>query len=637
MSGRIPEAVIADVRDRTDIVDVISHHVELKRSGVNHVGLCPFHDEKTPSFNVNGARQFFHCFGCGASGDVIGFLMRLDGRTFIEVVEDLAQRAGIELQREERTARQIAEDARQRSERQQGLELNERVAKLYQRLLEGERAREAREYLRGRGIGEEVIETFRLGFAPPSGDVVARRLAEHDVDMEMATRLGLVARRRQGPGYHDRFWNRVIFPLMGISGEILGFGGRMLGEGDGPKYVNTPETALYHKGQVLYGLAQASASIRKRGEAFVVEGNFDVLQLHQAGMSNTVAPMGTALTPHQAHLLRRFGERAVAIFDGDKAGRVAATRSVTIWLDAEMDGRIATLPQGEDPDSLLAARGAEALAAVIDAAIPGIDYAIAEERENMEDSVVGRAQVVERVAALVRRLKSSVARELYVDRLTLELGVGRGIVARAVSGRSVSGRGAASVSRREAGGRPEASRVGASPPKQAVRVDLAELDLIKILLEHERLFPRAERANLPRLLTSEALRATYATAAAMQAESGRVEISSLLEVADPSVRDAVAQAGLSRDFVGGDPNRALDEWGVTAVARRLKRLAWRIKTHIERAEQAGGETRSLVQALITSKGLTQRFDRAKRSRQLDEVWALVPELIDVEQDIDETQ
>jgi DNA primase len=654
VKGRIPERVITEIRDRSDIIEIIGRHVELKRSGSSHIGLCPFHDEKTPSFNVNAARQFFHCFGCRASGDVIGFLMRVEGRDFMDVIEDLAQRVGIELDREERSPRQAAEDAQRRSEKQQGLDLNERVTKLYQRYLESEAGREAQEYLVKRGMDEAIIERFRLGFAPPTGDVVARRLAEHGVDMELAARLGLVAKRRRGDGYHDRFWNRVIFPLMGVSSEILGFGGRMLGEGEGPKYVNTPETALYRKGHALYGLAQAAGAIRKQGATLLVEGNFDVLMMHQAGFDNTVAPMGTALTPQQARLLKRFGERAIALFDGDKAGKAAALRSVGVLLEAEIDAHIATLPPGEDPDSLLRRSeegegGQEGLQRILDAARPGIDYVLAEERVTMEDSVLGRARVVERVAKLVGLLKSTVARELYADRLALELSIDRRAVERAIAGERIGRELAAREARasvrsaaRESGAagpnseqpRPDGP---ASAPTPSQKFEPTELDLLKILLEHPLLFPRAERANLRRLLTSEALRATYAAAASVQAETGRVEIHRLLASADPLVRDAVAQAGESQAFAGGDPNRALDEWALTALRKRLGRLRKKINTQIRLQQQEGGEPRDLLQALVASQELTQRFDQARRSRQLDEAWALISELIQVEQDIDDTQ
>lgn len=630
MSGRIPESVIAELRERSDIVEIISRHVELKRSGSNFVGLCPFHDEKTGSFNVNPGKQFFHCFGCRASGDVIGFLMRLEGRGFMEVVEDLAQRAGVDLPREQRTPRQIAEDDQRRSERQQAIELNARVAGLYRRYLQSDAGSEALAYLRQRGIGEEVEEAFQLGYAPPSGDVVARRLEESGIDLEFAARMGLVAARRQREGYHDRFWNRLIFPLQGAGGEVLGFGGRLLGDGDGPKYINTPETALYVKGQALFGLAPAAKAIRKAGEALLVEGNFDVLQLHQAGFTNTVAPMGTALTPQQVRLLRRFGERVVAIFDGDAAGRSAALRSVGVLVEAQLDARIATLPQGQDPDSLLLEAGPEALQRVIDQAVPAIDYVIAAERKVMEDSIPGRARLLERVAPLLRQLPSEVARQLYLDRLTMDLGIDRGTVRRALAGER------SAPSRPTAAPRPDssgASKEAAGP----VPVDRADVDLLKILIAHPRLFAQAERTNLSRLLTSAALRATYATAAAMQAESGRVDISQLLSTADPSVRDAVAQAALAEDFAGGDPNRAIDDWLLTAVRKKLQRVKARIERRIKRAEHDENERRPLMQTLVELTTMTQRFDRARRDRQLDDVWALVPGLIQVEQDIHETQ
>lgn len=583
------------------------------------MGLCPFHDEKTGSFNVNPAKQFFHCFGCRASGDVIAFLMRLEGRGFMEVVEDLAQRAGVELPREQRSPRQIAEEQRRRSERQQAIDLNARVAGLYRRYLHSDAGAEALAYLRRRGIGEEVEEAFQLGYAPASGDVVARRLEESGIDLEFAARMGLVARRRQREGYHDRFWNRLIFPLFGVGGDVVGFGGRLLGDGDGPKYVNTPETAFYTKGQALYGLAQAAKTIRSRKEALLVEGNFDVLQLHQAGFTHAVAPMGTALTAQQVRLLRRFGERVVAVFDGDVAGQTAAIKAVSVLLEAEVDSKIGTLPSGEDPDSLLLRGGAEAFQKVIDQSRPAIDHVLATAQLAMDDTIPGRAGLVELVAPLVGKLPNSIAQQLYADKLTLSLGLRPGAVDRVVAGQRVDVKAA----------------VLQKPPKSSV--DPADIDLLKILIAHPRLFAQAERTSLSRLLTSAALRATYATAAAMQAESGRVDISQLLSSADPSVRDAVAQAALAEDFAGGDPNRAIDDWLLTAVRKKLQRVKARIERRIKRAEHDEDERRPLMQTLVELTTMTQRFDRARRDRQLDDVWALVPGLIQVEQDIHEAQ
>ena len=343
MPGLIPEQVIADIRERTDIVQVIGQHVQLKRAGVNHIGLCPFHDEKTPSFNVNSQRQFYHCFGCHESGDVIKFLMKIEGRRFLEVVEDLAARAGIEIPRQTVSPEQARAAERQRSERQLGIDLNRKVADLYRSLLVGDRGGPAREYLQRRDVGEAITETFQLGYAPAAGAPVVRLLEREKVSMDVAERLGLVLRRAGGA--HDRFWNRLIFPVIGAGGEVIGFGGRLLGDGDGPKYINTPETPLYHKGEVLFGLAAAAAPMRKRDLALVVEGNIDVIQLHQHGFDHSVAPMGTALTPRQVQLLRRFASKVIAVFDGDAAGQAAALKAVWTFVDGGLSAKIASLPK----------------------------------------------------------------------------------------------------------------------------------------------------------------------------------------------------------------------------------------------------------------------------------------------------
>ena len=642
MSSRIPQEALDDIRQRVDIVDIIGRYVELKRSGSNFKGLCPFHEEKSPSFNVNPARQFFHCFGCQASGDVFAFLMKLEGRGFGEVVEDLANRAGIELPKDERSAREIADEKRRRSERQRAIDLNDKVATLYRQLLLDEGGASAREYLASRGIGEDIGEAFRLGFAPASGDVVCRALRDFGEEPAFAENLGLIARRRRGPGLHDRFWSRLIFPLIGVGGEVLGFGGRLLGGGDGPKYLNTPETALYRKGAVLYGLWQAAKAIRNRDEAILVEGNFDVLQMHQRGFDNAVAPMGTALTAGQAALLKRFGTRAIALFDGDAAGQAAATKSVPTLLQAGLEARIASLPEGEDPDSLLL-KGEGAMASTLGAALPAIEHIIKGQVAQLGDSTLGRARIVEAVAPLLRMLTSPVARELYVDKLAYDLGLERGAVVRAL--RSEGAQDAAREGpRARSSRRPPAGQTTAATPGEPKRPPVAPLpvrdvDLLKMLLAQPTLFPRAQRDAFYRLLTNDHLRATYAAAAQMQAAVGSIDLPGLLEAAPLEVRDAVAEAALCRDYAGatgGDPNRMLDDWLVVTLSERLKRVRNTTDERIKNTQRHGLDTRPWVERMVALQGLTSRFDRARRERQLEEAAELIAELIQVERDIHDT-
>lgn len=663
MVSRIAEDVVAQIRERTDIVEVIGRHVQLKRAGASFKGLCPFHEEKTPSFNVNPLRRFFHCFGCHTSGDVIAFVMQVEGRSFSEVIEDLGRRAGIEVVREGAAvpdAQRARERAAQRSEREGARELNARVAGLYRRCLEAPMGAPARAYLVERGIDDATAELFQLGYAPPAGGLVTQKLREAGVALEQAERLGLVVRRKQGEGFRDRFWNRVIFPVMAPGDEVLGFGGRILeatrGTDErradtGPKYLNTAETVLYRKGEVLYGLAQAAAGIRRGGLALLVEGNFDVIQLFQHGFPCAVAPMGTALTPQQVRLLGRFAPAVVAIFDGDEAGRAAARKSVRSLLEGRLDAKIGVLPPGEDPDSLLRTQGREALQRVLDQAVPAIDYVIDELRKTLDDSIPGRARLLEQIAPLIGLLPSPVAQGLYVDRLSYAARVERTVALRAVR-EAAGGESAGSGGQRVAPGRGLAlapapaerneGRTGSTDPA-SVAPDPSDLELLKLLLGHPHLLPRAQRAGLPILLTNQQLRATYAAAeAAPRDGSGRIDVVELLRTVPVAMRDAVASAAAAKDYLAdGDWTKAFDDCVASMAARRADRILSAVKERIARAEQQRrGEGEAAAQdkrRLIRLTEAQSRIRRAREQHQAETVWALIPELVEVEQEIHETQ
>jgi DNA primase len=589
--GRIPEDVIADIRDRTDIVQVIGQFVDLKRAGSNHRGLCPFHQEKTPSFNVNAAKQFYHCFGCQESGDVFSFLMKIEGRRFGEVIEDLAGKAGVELPKDQ-SPDQVRQSARKQDERRRGLELNARAARLYRGYLESDAGRSARAYLHERRIDQEQGALFQLGYAPASGSTLARALERADVSLEFAQRLGLVKRRREGDGFHDQFWNRLVFPLIDVRGDVLGFGGRLL-QGDGPKYINTPETLLYTKGATLYGIHAASQSIRQKDVALLVEGNFDVLQMHQHGLSNAVAPMGTALTEAQVRLLHRFSSRLVAIFDGDKAGRAAARRAVPILVAAGLTAKVVSLPDGEDPDTFLRKNGAEQMQRLIDQAPHALDFMLGELRKQMEDSVPGRARILESMAPLVASLPSAVQRDLYVDQLALSLGVARDRVERVVRGDRTEKARAFSESpprRMNQEGEANTDSYDGTRPKNAF-LEPSELKLLALLLEYPYLFTRAERASVSILLTNADLRATYSAASEMQGATGEVDVAALLKQTSPNIRNVVAGVVQSREFANdGDPTKALDDCVSGLQKARLRAMQQAILAELDLAKKRGDQS-----------------------------------------------
>ncbi|HEY2110443.1 MAG TPA: DNA primase, partial [Dongiaceae bacterium] len=354
-----------ELRQRLSLVSVISRKVRLVRRGRESTGLCPFHNEKSPSFTVSDEKGFFHCFGCGAHGDVIGFLMRSEGLSFPESVERLAREAGLALP-------VSSPEERQRAERQSTLvTAMETAAAWYQEQLAGSAGRGALDYLRRRGLAEGTIARFRLGYAPEGRTALRDALTRAGVSVELAQEAGLVGKGEDGALF-DRMRGRVIFPIADRRGRVIAFGGRILGEGQ-PKYLNSPETPLFHKGRTLYGLGQALRPAKDAGEVVVAEGYMDVIALSEAGFPQAVAPLGTALTEEQIAELWRLVPEPTLCFDGDAAGERAAARAADRALPLLKPGqslRFAMLPEGEDPDTLILAEGSAAMRALLDRALP---------------------------------------------------------------------------------------------------------------------------------------------------------------------------------------------------------------------------------------------------------------------------
>jgi len=341
------------VKQAADIVEVVSAHTDLRRQGARYVGLCPFHEERTPSFSVEPQEKLYHCFGCGVGGDVIKFVEEKDGLGFAEAVEMLADRYGVELEREQEDPR--AEARRQRRRRLE--QLLDRAAAFYANYLwESSEAEKAREYLAGRGLGEEVLRAFGVGYAPSAWDKILVRGQQAGFSVEELRGVGLVQRGRSG-GEYDRFRERIMFPIRDRRGRVLGFGGRAMRSDQGAKYVNTAETDFFHKSQMLYGADRAKAAIAKAGRAVVVEGYTDVLALHQAGIEEAVGVMGTAITDDQVAALSGMVEEVALALDADSAGQEAMLRAQRVAAGRRMRLRVAAMPAGEDPAEMMAADG----------------------------------------------------------------------------------------------------------------------------------------------------------------------------------------------------------------------------------------------------------------------------------------
>ena len=415
----IPDDKVREVRERAAILDVISDYVNLRKSGANYQGICPFHGEKTPSFNVNPAREIFHCFGCGVGGNVFTFIMKVEGLTFPEAVKFVAKRVGVEIEDRPLTAT----EQKKQDEREQFYRINEQAARFYRRvLLEDEAGEAGRLYLERRGVDAATSEAYRLGFAPDRWDGLVRFLQQQGVPLPLAEKLGII-RQREGGGYYDIFRNRLIFTIADPQGRPIGFGGRVLDDSL-PKYINSPESPVYHKSEVLFGVDLARQSMRVEGTAIIVEGYFDHLALYQAGVKNAVATCGTALTPGHLKLLQRYAGRFFTLFDSDSAGKKATFRAMELFLGENVPASVVELSAGEDPDSFLRKEGVEAFASRLKAARPIFEYFFRDLVQGTDTgSVAGKVAVIDRLMPFLTRITNPVERDLYVREIARVLGV----------------------------------------------------------------------------------------------------------------------------------------------------------------------------------------------------------------------
>ena len=422
MTGQISEAKINEVREQTDIVELISQYVSLKRSGVNHMGLCPFHSEKSPSFSVNSARQFFHCFGCGVGGDVFSFLMQIEGLAFPDAVRRLAERIGIDL--EERIL--SPEEEMRQQQRERLYRVNEVTAKYFHQLLMDHPAGDtARKYMKARGYGRKAAGEYQIGFALDSWDGLKKHLEEQGLAAADARTLGLIRPGKQGRGDYDLFRGRLIFPVYDLSGQIVAFAGRVLDDSK-PKYINSPESPIYHKGRVLFGLYQARQAMRQSGEVLVVEGYFDQLALYRAGFPQVVATCGTALTADHTRILKRYVQRVILLFDQDAAGKQATFKAMTTLQEEGLPAAVIELPGGDDPDSFIQREGAEAFRLRLEKSRSVMDLFIDDLLTEAGSGIEQKARAAEKIVEQISGLSSELEQDLYLKELARRSGIDLG-------------------------------------------------------------------------------------------------------------------------------------------------------------------------------------------------------------------
>jgi len=428
----IPGYLIDQIRQSNNIIEVISEYLPLKKAGSNFRALCPFHQEKTPSFMVSPQKEIFHCFGCGEGGNVFNFLMKHEKISFIEAVERLAERAGISLPKDKASR----EDASRISEERKSLfEINHYAADFFHKCLRSaSSAQKARDYLKKRGFGEETINNFGLGYAPGSGRGLLEAAVNRGYSNAVLEKAGLITFSEKRNHYCDLFFDRIMFPISDVQSRIIGFGGRALGD-QSPKYLNSPETPVFSKGKTLYALNRAKESIQKKNQVIILEGYTDVLTCHEFGIEDSVATLGTALTSDHVSIISRYAEQVVIVYDADIAGVKAALRGLDMLIGSGLKVRVVALPQGSDPDDFLRSQGVEKFQKEISQSLSLVDYRIKLVSQTTDlNSSEGKVVLVEEVLPTIARIKNlieqkeeikKVSRLISVDEETLLLELGR--------------------------------------------------------------------------------------------------------------------------------------------------------------------------------------------------------------------
>jgi DNA primase len=479
---RIPDEKIDEIRNAADIVDVIGATVRLKKRGRSYVGLCPFHQEKTPSFTVSADKQMFHCFGCSKGGNVFTFIMERDKMSFIEAVRFLADRAGIRLPAEG------GENREGDTEQDQLLEIC-RAAGLHfqENLLNHVEGQLALEYLRHRGFTDQTIRKFGLGYALNSWDDLLQFAKRERLDQTLVERAGLLVRREDGSGLYDRFRGRAIFPILSAGGRTIAFGARKLREDDPlGKYINSPETPVYNKSRVLYGLFQAKEAIREKEFVIMVEGYADLITVVQAGIENIVASSGTALTEEQIQLISRYARKVTLVYDADSAGSKATLRGGDLIIERDLDVRVAELPAGDDPDSFVKTNGGKAFLALLDGAESFVDFRARQlQAAGSFATPEGKTQAIRSLVETIARYPDELKRTFYLKRIAQAYDVYESVLQREIE--KILGRQASQqrFSRRQDAGPSAQPAARVTPPVKQTTIPPVERELLRLVLEYK--------------------------------------------------------------------------------------------------------------------------------------------------------
>jgi DNA primase len=572
--ARIAPEVIERVRNAADILEVVSQYVDLKRRGKNFFGLCPFHAEKTPSFSVAPDKEIYHCFGCGAGGNVFNFLMEYEKITFVEAVKSLGERYGIPVQ--------LTEDKGSREFFTQLYELHALATEFYQQMLFSERGAKARAYLQERGFQEAILKQFKIGLAPEGWDALYSRVKGKGYTPDVLEKSGLfLSRQGRGGGYYDRFRNRIIFPIFNPSGKVVAFGGRTLDPEDPAKYLNSPETPLYHKSDVFYGLHATRDAIRRAGRVLLVEGYFDFLQLYQAGLSHVVAVSGTSLTERHVIQIRKFTDRVILAYDGDAAGVKAALRAGYLLLRGGVEPRVIAMPADLDPDDWVRQAGVAALQEAAETAQPLLKFHL-QVRNARQLQGVEKSQFLQEIIREIAGITDGVIRDDLLRILSQDLQVDEQELVRRVQ-----------RERRRVRATPETPPEPTTPQQRFTsQVQKAQLELVKILAGPNNDARQLVRDNIDLNLFTDPLLKRLAEL--LLPQYGEIEYAAIIEHFQSKADREVVANILMEEKPPVDPEQIVKECTTVLAAHPIREQIKAARIKIRELEAAGRDSSEVI-------------------------------------------
>jgi DNA primase len=586
-TGLLSEEKVSEIRDRSSILEVVSDYVTLKKTGRNHRGLCPFHSEKTPSFMVNEEKQIFHCFGCGEGGDVFTFLIKAGHYSFPQAVEELAKRYGVRLPARELSASQ----KKQMDKRESLFEINRIASEYFRDLLTRRReGEEGRRYLSQRGISQEVVAEHGLGYSTDRWDGLVEHLREKKVSLDLARELGLIFPKKR-EGWYDAFRSRILFPIFDLHQRIVGFGGRIIKEGE-PKYLNSPESSIYHKGEVLYGLQVAKRYATEKDCIIVVEGYFDLLTLHQYGWRHSVATLGTALTPQHIRTLKRYTRNLITLFDADQAGVQATLRSLPLFLEEEVAGKTVILPNGEDPDGFLRKGNLEDFTKRVEQAVPLIDFFFQRLMRTYDvKSVDGKVRIAKEGLALLGKIPDRIRRDFYTKALAERLDVKESFLYEMLPS-SPKGRPKEGEDSKE-------SSLDRTFPK-------SEEMVVRLMVHHPEVIPTISQEGVLKEFESPILQKIAKALEDLYQRKGRLDLPEALASFEETLKGRLCEFAFQESGLeGGDRGRILQDCMQKIRGKRLKKEKGELLRRIKEAEKQQ-EERSLVPLLREHQELAKR-------------------------------